>query len=109
MDENPPAGSPAVVITWRVLPSVCTAACAIFLLLALIDAAAGSERIIWGIIAVFFAAGALSGFRRRYALSQGQLVIRRVFTRHRIILSELTSVEAVRMITSRGRVYWHLL
>jgi hypothetical protein len=108
MDENPLADSMAVVITWRVLPSVCTAACAVFFLLALV-VSSPAERIAWGLAAVFFAAGAIYNFRRRYELSQGHLLVRQAFTRRRIILSELTSVEAVPMTASRGRVFWHLV
>jgi hypothetical protein len=109
MDEDPPAGPPAVVITWRVIPSVSAVACAVLLVLALANVSHDSEWILWGALAAFFAAGALSGFRRRYTLTQEHLVIRRAFTRHTIILSELTSVEAIPVIASRGRRYWHLV
>jgi hypothetical protein len=69
VDENPVADGTAVVITWRVLPSVCTVACAVFFLLALV-VSSPAERIAWGLVAVFFAAGAIYNFRRRYELSQ---------------------------------------
>jgi hypothetical protein len=106
--EDPPADSPAAVITWRALPAICTAACAVFLLGALVVGTA-PERVTWGLVAVFFAVAALANFRRRYELGQGHLLICGVFTRHRIILSELTSVEAVPVRASHGRVYWHLV
>ena len=108
VDENPLADSTAAVITWRVLPSVCTAAGAVFFLLALV-VPSPAERIAWGLVAVLLAAGAAYNFRRRYELSQGQLLVRQAFTRHTIILSELTSVEAVSMTASHGRVFWHLV
>jgi hypothetical protein len=109
MEEDPPAGPSAVVITWRTIPAICAVACAVLLVIALANISHGSGWILWGAVAVFFAAGALSGFRRRYELTQEHLVIRRVFTRHTIILSELTSVEAVPMNASQGRRYWHLV
>jgi hypothetical protein len=108
VDENSIVDSTAVVITWRLLPSVCTAACAVFFLLALV-VSPPAERIAWGLAAVFFAAGAFYNFRRRYELSQGHVLVRRAFTWHKIILSELTSVEAVPMRASHGRVFWHLV
>jgi hypothetical protein len=108
VDESPLADSTAVVITWRVLPSVCSGACAVFFVLALVVSSL-AERIAWGLAAVFFAAGAVYNFRRRYELSQGHLLVRRTFTRYKIILSELTSAEAVPMTASHGRVFWHLI
>jgi hypothetical protein len=103
VDEDSPAGSQPAVITWRVLPAVCAAASVLFLILAL------AAIPWWGLLAAFFAIGAVVNFRKRYELSQGQLVIRRTFSAHTVILGELTSVEAVPMRGSGGRVYWQLV
>jgi hypothetical protein len=71
VDEDLPADNPAIVITWRALPAVCTAACAVFLLVALVVAFSAPERVTCGLLAVFFAVAALVNFRRRYELGQG--------------------------------------
>jgi hypothetical protein len=108
VDEDSPASSPDAVITWRTLPAVCAAACAVFVIIALVVSST-AEGIMWGAVALFFAAGAVYNYRRRYEVSQGDLLIQRTFTSQKVILSELVSVEAIPMRSSRGRVFWHLV
>jgi hypothetical protein len=108
VDEDPPADSRAAVITWKAVPAVCAVACVVFLIaVAVVPTAA--DRITCGLAAAFFAVAALANFSKRYELDQGSLVIRRGFATQTIILGELTSVEAVSVKASQGRVYWHVV
>jgi len=109
MAESPAAGEheQRVIVRWQLTPSICVAAGVVFAVMAVADSP--FPWIVALLLSVFFWAGAVSGFRRRYEVRQDQLIIVRAFTRRTIVLSQLVSAEVVPMKASQGRVFWHLI
>lgn len=109
MAESPAASEHAqhVIVRWQLVPSFCVAAAVVFGFMAVADSP--FPWIVALLLAIFFVAGAVSGFRRRYEVREDQLIIVRAFSRRTIVLSQLVSAEVVPMVASQGRVFWHLI